>query len=395
MIDINYKNTKEIQEKYELGVFPRRDLVINSGKNALLYDENGKEYIDCISGNGVANIGHANPKITEAIRIQSEKLITCPGIFFNNKKAELLEKLVNICPDNMRKVFLSNSGTEAVEAAIKFARFVTKKPGIISAMKAFHGRTFGSLSATAKKEYREGFDPLLSGFTSVPFDNFEKLEESVNDQTGGILLEVVQGEGGINIGSKEYFTKVRKLCDEKEIILIIDEVQSGFCRTGKMFACEHFDLKPDILCLAKAIAGGIPMGATVCSEKIDIPIGKHGTTFGGNPLTCAASIAAIDFMTENDLAEESRKKGEYFLKKMNESELKMVREIRQIGLMIGIELRVKPKEYILKLMEEGILVLPGGMTVLRILPPLTIEYELIDKVCVALKKILNEDLQSE
>ncbi|MFZ1320235.1 MAG: acetylornithine/succinylornithine family transaminase [Ignavibacteria bacterium] len=393
MIDINnINNTKEIQEKYELGVFPRRDIIINTGLNALLYDETGKEYIDCISGNGVANIGHANPLIAAAIKEQADRLITCPGIFYNDKKAELLEKLVKICPDNMRKVFLCNSGTEAVEAAIKFTRFVTKKPGIISAMKAFHGRTFGSLSATAKKEYREGFDPLLPGFSSVPFNDFEKLENAVNDQTAGIMLEVIQGEGGINIGSKEYFTKVRKLCDEKGIILIIDEVQSGFCRTGKMFACEHFDLKPDILCLAKAIAGGLPMGAAVCSDKIDIPIGKHGTTFGGNPLTCAASMAAIDFMINNDLAEEARKKGEHFRKRLDATELKMVRELRQIGLMIGIELRVKPKEYILKLMEEGILVLPGGMTVLRILPPLTIEYELIDRVCDKLIKVLNMEL---
>lgn len=385
-------NIKEIQDKYELGVFPKRDLVIVSGNNALLFDENGREYIDCVSGNGVANIGHANIKITEAIEKQSKRLITCPGIFYNDKKAELLKKLISISPENMKKVFLCNSGTEAVEAAIKFSRFVTRKPGIISAMKAFHGRTFGSLSATAKKEYREGFGPLVPGFSSVPFDNFEKLEASVTDETAGIILEIVQGEGGINIGSKDYFRKVRDLCDRKGIILIIDEVQSGFCRTGKMFACEHFDLQPDILCIAKAIAGGIPMGAAICSDKIEIPVGKHGTTFGGNPLACAASIASIEFMIENNLAGEALKKGEYFINLMKDADLKMVREIRQIGLMIGIELRVKPKPYILKLMEEGILVLPGGQTVIRLLPPLTIEIELLDKVCNVLKNILNEDL---
>lgn len=384
------KNIKAIQDKYELGVFPRRDIVIVKGKNAILYDDTGKEYIDCISGNGVANIGHANPKVADAISEQARVLITCPGIFFNDKKAELLEKLISIAPDNLKKAFLSNSGTEAVEAALKFARFVTKKTGFICATKAFHGRTMGSLSAISKKEYREGFDPLVPGFSFVPFNDYEKLKESVNDDTAGILLEIVQGEGGINIGSKEYFTKVRELCDSKGIMLIIDEVQSGFCRTGKMFACDHYDLKPDMLCLAKAIAGGIPMGATLCSDKIVIPIGKHGTTFGGNPLACAASIAAIDFMLENKLADMSKEKGDYFMKKMSEVNLKMVREIRQIGLMIGIELRVKPKEYILKLMEEGVLVLPGGMTVLRLLPPLTIEYELIDKVIEKLCKVLNE-----
>ena len=383
---------RSLQDKYELGVFPRRDLAIVKGKNALLYDEYGNEYIDCISGNGVANIGHANPVITEALTEQSKLLITCPGIFYNDKKAELLEKLISIAPSNLKKAFLCNSGTEAVEAALKFARYATKRTGFICANKAFHGRTMGALSAISKKEYREGFDPLVPGFSFVTFNDFEKLEEKVNDDTAGILLEVIQGEGGINIGSKEYFTKVRELCNEKGIILIIDEVQSGFCRTGKMFACEHFDLKPDILCLAKSIAGGIPMGAVLCSDKIEIPVGKHGTTFGGNPLACAASIAAIDFMMEQKLAEKSEEKGEYLMEKLNAVNLKMVREIRQIGLMIGIELRVKPKEYILKLMEEGVLVLPGGMTVLRLLPPLTIEQELIDIVCFASLKVLNDEL---
>ena len=383
---------KSIQEKYELGVFPKRDLTIVRGKNALLFDENGKEYIDCVSGNGVANIGHANEKVAEAISEQARILVTCPGIFYNDKKAELSEKLVSIAPDNLKKVYLSNSGTEAVEAALKFARLVTKRTDFICAMKSFHGRTFGSLSATHKKDYRDGFEPLVPGFSFVPFNDFEKLEQAVTDKTAGILLEIVQGEGGINIGSKEYFDSVRKLCDEKGIMLIIDEVQSGFCRTGKMFACDHYGLKPDLLCLAKSIAGGFPMGATLCSDKIEIPVGKHGTTFGGNPLACAASIAAIDFMIENKLADMAKEKGDYFMNKMKGVDLKMVREIRQIGLMIGIELRVKPKQYILRLMEEGILVLPGGMTVLRILPPLTIEYDLIDKVVQGLCEIMDEEM---
>lgn len=385
-------NYKSIQDKYELNVFPKRDIVITKGKNAILTDDKGREYIDCISGNGVANTGHSNEKIVKAISEQAERLITCPGIFYNDRKAELLEKLINIAPSNLKKAFLCNSGTEAVEAALKFARFVTGKTGFICAMKAFHGRTMGSLSAISKPEYREGFGPLVPGFTFVPFNNYEKLEQSVNEDTAGILLEAVQGEGGINIGKEEYFQKVRKLCDERGIILIIDEVQSGFCRTGKMFACEHFGLQPDILCLAKAIAGGIPMGAVLCSDKINIPVGKHGTTFGGNALACAASIAAIDFMVENKLADQARDKGKYFMENIMNTELKMVREIRQIGLMIGIELRKKPRPYINRLMEEGVLTLPGGMTVLRLLPPLTIEYENIDRVINALKIVLNEDL---
>ncbi|MEO8666163.1 MAG: acetylornithine/succinylornithine family transaminase [Ignavibacteria bacterium] len=387
------KNYKTIQDKFELNVFPKRDILIVEGKNDILIDDTGKEYIDCVSGNGVANIGHSNEKITKAISEQAAKLITCPGIFYNDRKAELLEKLISISPENLTRAFLSNSGTEAVEAALKFARFVTGKTGFICAAKAFHGRTMGSLSAIGKPEYREGFGPLVPRFSFVPFNNFEKLEQNVNDDTAAILLEVIQGEGGINIGSAEYFYKIRKLCVDKGIILILDEVQSGFCRTGKMFACEHFGLQPDILCLAKAIAGGIPMGATLCSEKINIPVGKHGTTFGGNALACAASIAAIDFMIENDLAKQAEEKGKYFLERIKRSELKMVREIRQIGLMIGIELRKKPRRYINRLMQEGILTLPGGTTVIRLLPPLTIEYKNLDKVTDALVKVLNEDLE--
>lgn len=386
------KNYKAIQDAYELNVYPKRDLVAVTGRNALIIDESGREYIDCVAGNGVANIGHGNQKVAEAVYEQAMKIITVPGIFYNDKRAELMEKLISVAPADLRKVFLCNSGTEAVEAALKFARLTTGRKNFICAMKAFHGRTYGALSATSKPEYREGFEPLLPGFTHVPFNNFGKLAEQVSGDTAGILLEVVQGEGGINTGSKEYFEKVSELCNEKGVMLIIDEVQSGFCRTGKMFACDHFDIQPDILCVAKAVAGGIPMGAVLCSDKINIPVGKHGTTFGGNPLACAAAIAAIDFMLSNDLAKEAREKGAYFAGKLRGTELKMVREIRQIGLMIGIDLRKKPKPYILKLMEKGILVLPGGTTVLRLLPPLTIEYELLDKIAEALMEVLNQDL---
>ena len=387
--------TKIMQDRYELNVYPKRDIVAVSGRNAVITDENGKEYIDCVAGNGVANIGHANREVADAIYEQAIKIITVPGIFYNDKRALLMQKLVSIAPSSIKKVFLCNSGTEAVEAALKFSRLVTGKTEIVCAMKAFHGRTYGALTATAKQEYREGFGPLLPGFAHVPFNNFDKLEEKLTDDTAAVLLEVVQGEGGINIGSMEYFEKIRRICDERNILLIIDEVQSGFCRTGKMFACEHLELEPDIICLAKAIAGGIPMGAVLCSEKVSIPVGKHGTTFGGNALACAASLAAIEFMEKNRLAEQTAQKGEYLMKKLKGVELKMVREIRQLGLMIGIELRKKPKPYILKLMEEGILVLPGGMTVLRLLPPLTIEYELLDRIADSLIRVLNMELEDQ
>ncbi len=379
---------KSLQQKYEFDVFPKRDIVLVKGKGAKLWDDKGKEYIDCAAGIGVASIGHANDKLIEALKTQAEKLITCPGIFYNDTKALMLEKLIKVTPANLTKAYLANSGTEAVEAAIKFTRFTTKKKNFIATMRAFHGRTFGALSATFKKEYREDFEPLVPGFTFVPYNNFEKLAEAVDENTAGIILEPVQGEGGINIGDKEYFQAVRKLCDEKNIILILDEIQSGFCRTGKMFASEHFEIEPDIMTVAKAIAGGIPIGATLCSDKINIPLGKHGTTFGGNPLVCAAAIASIDFMLENGLAKQAEEKGKYFHEKISKFELSKVREVRNLGLMIGIELKEKVQPILIELMNQGIIALPAGTTVLRLLPPLVISYEDLDTVIEKLSVIL-------
>ncbi len=377
-----------LQQKYEFDVFPKRDVVLVKGKGAKLWDDKGNEYIDCAAGIGVASIGHANEKLVEAIKAQAEKLITCPGIFYNDTKSLFLEKLISVTPSNLTKAYLANSGTEAVEAAIKFARFTTKKKNFIAAMRGFHGRTYGALSATFKKEYREDFEPLVPGFTFVPYNNFEKLSEAADENTAGIILEPVQGEGGINVGDKDYFRAVRKLCDEKNIILILDEIQTGFCRTGKMFACEHFNIQPDILTVAKAIAGGMPLGAAVCSDKIQIPVGKHGTTFGGNPLVCAAGIAAIDFMLENNLAEQAEAKGKYFREKIYGYELSKVREIRNLGLMIGIELKEKVQPLLIELMKQGVIALPAGATVLRMLPPLVIDYKDLDKVVEKLFEIL-------
>jgi acetylornithine/LysW-gamma-L-lysine aminotransferase len=377
-----------LEKKFGFEVFPKREIVIVEGKNDILWDSEGKTYIDCVAGHGVVNIGHGNKAVLEALQKQAERLITCPGIFYNDTRALLMEKLVNITPASLHRVFLCNSGTETIEAAIKFARLSSGKTEIICGMRSYHGRTMGALSATHNPKYREDFQPLLPGFHFSPFNNFEKLTELVNDNTAAILLEIVQGEGGVNIGKEEYFQKVQNLCRLKDIILIIDEVQTGFGRTGRLFACQHFNLEPDLLCLAKSIAGGVPMGAVLCSDKITEAVGKHGTTFGGNPLACAASIAAIDFILQEQLDQKAKEKGEYFIKKMQNHTLQRVREIRQLGLMIGIELKEKSQPYIIRLMEEGILTLPAGATVIRLLPPLTIEYENLEKVVKSLIKIL-------
>ncbi|KAF0138974.1 MAG: acetylornithine aminotransferase apoenzyme [Stygiobacter sp.] len=295
------KDYKALIQQYELDVYPRRDVVLVKGKDSRVWDDQGKEYIDLSSGISVANVGHCNEKVVEAISKQAGTLITCANTFYNDAKAIFLEKLFSVAPKNLTRAFLTNSGTEAMEAAIKFARSNTKKTKFISAMKGFHGRTYGALSATYKKEYREIFEPLVPGFSFVPYNNFEKLAEAADDQTAGIILELVQGEGGINIGQKEYFQQVRELCNEKGIMLIIDEIQTGFCRTGTMFAIEQYGIEADMMTVAKSIAGGFPMGAILCSDKIQIEKGKHGSTFGGNPLACAAGTASIDYMIDNKL----------------------------------------------------------------------------------------------
>ncbi len=381
-------NYKELIQKYEVDVYPRREVVLVKGKGARLWDDQGNEYIDMAAGISVANIGHGNEKVAQAISEQAATLITCPNTFYNDKKALFLEKLFGIAPKNLTRAFLTNSGTEAVEAAIKFARLNSGKTKFIAAMKGFHGRTMGALSATYKKEYREGFEPLVPGFSFVPYNNFEKLAEAVDNDTAAIILEPVQGEGGINVGNKEYFQKVRQLCDEKNIFLIIDEIQSGFCRTGKMFAIEHLGIEADMMTVAKSIAGGFPMGALLCSDKIKVEKSKHGSTFGGNPLACSAGIASIDFMTENKLWEEAEAKGKYFKEKLEKLQLSKIREIRIIGLMIGIELKDKVQPVIIELLNKGIISLPAGTTVLRMLPPLVISYEDLDTVAEKLAEVL-------
>ncbi|MFA5803759.1 MAG: aspartate aminotransferase family protein [Melioribacteraceae bacterium] len=383
------KDYKAITQQYEIDVYPRRDVVLVRGKGARVWDDQGNEYIDMAAGISVANVGHANDKVVEAISKQAATLITCPNTFYNDTKAIFLEKLFSIVPKNLTKAFLTNSGTEAIEAAIKFARLNTKKTKFIAAMKGFHGRTMGALSATYKKEYREGFEPLVPGFSFVPFNNFEKLAEAVDDDTAGIILEPIQGEGGINIGNKEYFRKIRQLCNEKNILLIIDEIQTGFCRTGKMFAIEYLGIEADMMTLAKSIAGGFPMGALLCSDKITVEKSKHGSTFGGNPLACAAGIASIDFMLENKLWEQAEAKGKYFKEKLEKHQLSKIREIRIVGLMIGIELKDKSQPVILELLKHKILSLPAGTTVLRMLPPLVISYEDLDTVIEKLVDVLS------
>ena len=381
-------NILPTEQRHAFEVFPKRNLAIVRGEGATLYDESGRAYIDCVAGVGVASVGHAHPDVARAIAEQAQTLITCPGIFYNDVRAQLLEKLVSITPPSVSRVFLCNSGTEANEAAIKLAMHATGRRRFVCAMRGFHGRTIGALSATHK--HRNVYEPLLDGFDFVPFNNVDKLRAVVDSNTAAVIVEIVQGEGGVRLGDAAYFAAAREVCDAHGALLIVDEVQTGFCRTGRFFACEHHGVQPDILCLAKAMAGGVPMGAVVVSDKVPAEVGMHGSTFGGNPLACAASLATIEVMEREGLAEQARTKGERFAQAFARRKSPKIRDVRKIGLMIGIELKERARPYIEALVARGVLVLPAGPTVIRLLPPLVIEDDALDEVAARLLDVLEK-----
>ena len=381
-------SSRETEQRYGLEVYPKRDITIVKGRGAEVWDDRGRRYIDCVAGIGVASVGHANPVVAEALAEQARTLVTCPGIFYNDMRARLLEKLAAIAPGDLSRGFLCNSGAESVEAAIKFARLTTGRTGIVSAMRGFHGRTLGALSATYKKEYRDVFKPLVPGFSFVPFNNPDKLRKAVGADTAAVIVEPVQGEGGIRPASAEFLRAAREVCDETGALLVFDEIQTGLCRTGRMFACERYGVVPDMLCLAKAIAGGVPLGAVLADDRVQLPPGKHGTTFGGNPLACAAALATIGFMQEERLHERAEVLGARFRERFEAARPDRVRALRQVGLMIGVELKERCRPYIEALAADGVLTLPAGTTVIRMLPPLVITEGQIDEVVEALARVL-------
>jgi LysW-gamma-L-lysine/LysW-L-ornithine aminotransferase len=390
-------NTEEIiaiENQHTSGVYAKQTLTIVRGQGASLFDADGVEYLDCASGHGVANLGHAHPKIAEAIYKQASTLITLFESFPNDQRAMLMKKITSLVP-GLDRVFFCNSGTEAVEAAFKFARISTGRKNFIASMRAFHGRTFGALSATFNKKYREGFEPLLPGVSHVPYNNIEALNKAVNKETAAVILEAVQGEGGVYPASFEYLQDARRLCDERGALLIVDEIQTGFGRTGKMFAIQHFGITPDLLTCAKSLAGGVPMGAVLIGHNVkNLTPGVHGSTFGGNPLSCAAANAALDVIKEEDLLGQAAEKGTYLMEKLKKIESRNIREVRGLGLMVGIEMKQKVAPYIKTLQEQKIIALNAGMTVIRLLPPLVISYQQMDHLVDVLTEVLATDLVS-
>jgi acetylornithine/LysW-gamma-L-lysine aminotransferase len=392
---VNEKEIIDIESLYLANVFSKKPLVFTHGRGALLWDINGKEYIDCASSYGVAALGHCHPKIVAAIKAQAEQLITLHSCYYNDKRAEFIQKLVNITPKGLNKAFLSNSGAESVECAMKLARKATGKSEIISIMGAYHGKTMGALSLTWDKKYREPFMPLVPDIKHVTPDNIDKIREAITDKTAAVIMEPIRGEGGIRIPSDGYLQQVREICNEQGVLLIFDEVQTSFGRTGKLFGCQNWSVTPDIMCLAKPFAGGLPIGITVAREDLmsTLKVGEHSTTFSGSPLVCAAGCAAIDVLIEEDLAGKAAVNGKYFKSQLEmvATKHKIVKEVRGLGLMLGMELRYDVYGVIMKTLSRGFLVIDAGRTVIRILPPLVISKEQIDHAIKVLDTALGEE----
>ena len=377
------------EDAHTSGLYTKRGIVLVRGEGATVFDSEGRSYIDCVGGQGVANLGHGNVAVAEAIAEQARTLASCTELFYNDRRAELYQVLAAILPPQLDRFFLCNSGTEAVEAALKFARAATKRTGIVAAMRGFHGKTMGALSATWGPEYRDLFGPLVPGFSHVPFNKPEALDAAITEDTAAFIFELVQGEGGVRPATRGFAMEAARICAERGALLIVDEVQTGFGRTGTLFAIEQYGVAPDLLCLAKSIAGGLPMGAVAFSRKVGGLVKRsHSTTFGGNPLACAAAIAAIREIRRLDLAGNARERGEELQQGLRAIRSERVREVRGLGLLVGVELKENAAAALRTLQEEGVLALGAGPTVVRFLPPLVISEREIDRVLAAAAKAL-------
>jgi acetylornithine/LysW-gamma-L-lysine aminotransferase len=383
------------EDKFLGNLYQRFPVTIEKGLGAHVWDTDGKEYIDCMGGYGVALLGHQNERVTNALKAQLEKIITVHSSLYSKTREEFLENLFKVAPTNLSQVHLNNSGAEAIEAGMKFARKFTGKTEMVAMNGSYHGKTLGALSITFNPKYRKAFKPLVEKVSFSPFGDIEKLRETVNDQTAFVILEPIQGESGIHVAPDGFLQDVRKLCDEKNILLIYDEIQAGLGRTGKMWAHQHWDTAPDILCLAKGIAGGVPMGATLVKPEIldCISKGEHSSTFGGNPLSCAAGTATMQALTQDKLVENSANMGKLFREGLDKLKEKhpVIREVRGKGLMIGIELKFEVRDILMEGIQKGLLLLYSGRNILRLLPPLVITQDDVTKSLEILDELFTNE----
>jgi acetylornithine/N-succinyldiaminopimelate aminotransferase len=383
---LNYDEIVGIYEKYVFQTYTRQPIAIKKACGAVVTDVNGKEYIDCVAGIAVNNVGHCHPAVVDAIKRQAEQLIHVSNLYYTENQALLAEELSKL--SMLDRVFFCNSGAEAVEGALKLARKASGKKEFIATEHAFHGRTRGALSVTHKEKYRKPFEPLAPA-VFVPYNDADAIRAAINENTAGVILEPIQGEGGVIIPSNGYLKEVRRICDENDTLLILDEVQTGFGRTGKWFAKEHSGIIPDIMTTAKAMGGGFPMGAMLAREDVaaNFVRGDHASTFGGNALACAAALANIDVIKKEKLVKRSEELGNYLIKKLEGLNKDYVKEIRGKGLMVGMELSIKCEDIVNKAREQGVLLNCTSESVLRFVPPLTITKEQLDTAVSVLNEI--------
>ena len=385
-------NTQElikIEDDYFINTFTRQPIVLDHGEGVKVTDIDGNEYIDMFAGLAVNALGHNHPKLVKAIQDQAEKLIHISSIYYNEPALIYAKRLVDLT--SFDRIFYANSGAEANEGAIKLAVKYTGKSEVISTVDSFHGRTIMTLAATGHEEYHEPFKQVMpKGFINVPYNDIEAIKEAITENTAAVIVEPIQGEGGVNVPDIDYLKQVEELCHENNIVFIVDEVQTGFGRCGTLFAHELFGVKPDIMTMAKGIGGGVPMGGILATEKVAgafVP-GDHGTTFGGGPLVCAAANAVLDAFEEENILDNVNEVGEYFIEQLKALDKDIIADVRGKGLMVGLELTKPGAEYVDKLREAGFLINCTADKVLRFVPPLIITKEEIDEFVKALDEIL-------
>jgi acetylornithine/LysW-gamma-L-lysine aminotransferase len=357
-----------------------RGLTLVRGEGSYLWDDKDRRYLDLMTNYGVNLLGHAHPLVTDAIKVQASQLTNAHQSFETPARQDFLEALGALLPPPLSRISFGNSGAEAVEAALKYARVATGRIGIIATHRAYHGRTFGALSATADAKYRDPFAPMLEGVRHVPFDDLDALDRVLDDSVAAVIVEPIQGEGGVRVPADGYLRGIRERCEARRILLICDEIQTGF-RTGSPFAFTREDIVPDILCLSKSIANGLPVGVTIITEAVSdrVPKGSHGSTFAGNPLVCAAGAATLRVLADEALHAHAAKTGMRFQERIRDLQLPQIREVRGRGMMQAVELK-KPVTPVIKAMQEnGVLVLPAGGTVIRFLPSILIEDDQLDE----------------
>lgn len=383
------------EDQYLANLYQRFPINVAAGKAAKIWDTSGKQYIDCMGGYGVALIGHSNYRVIKAIKDQAEKIIACHMSVYNDTRLNFLDKLSAVAPEGLTKTFFSNSGAEAVEAALKFSRKYTAKTGIIAMSGAYHGKTFGALSVTYNEKYRKSFMPLLENVKFVPYNDPSRLEEMIDDNTGTVILEPIQGETGIIVPRDGLVQEIRRICNNHNLVLIFDEIQTGLGRTGKMWAGENWNTVPDIMCIAKGIAGGVPMGLTLAKPEImqAMTIGDHSSTFAGNPLACAAATATLDVISEEKLIDNALRTGKFFKDGLVElgDKHKIIREVRGLGMMLAVELRFDIKDILFEGIKNGLLMLYSGRNIIRLLPPLVMDERLVSETLKIMDQLLTKE----